>query len=969
MTGHRLAGGGAIDRDHPVTFTFNGRRLQGYAGDTLASALIANGVSLVARSFKYHRPRGIVGLGMQEPNALVQLGEGARTVPNVPATLVPLAERLVASSVNAWPSVDFDMGAVNDRLRRFLVAGFYYKTFIWPDWHLFEPLIRRAAGLGRAPDAPDPDLYAAQSAVCDVLVVGAGGAGLMAAKAAAIAGARVILAEADDRAGGSLGWTDERIDGREGREWAAAALDELAALGVRIMPRTAIVAYHDGNLLLGIEAQSGGARERLWKLRARRVVLATGAAERPLVFADNDRPGIMLADAILGYLRRYAVAPGRRALFFTNNDSAYAAAQAARDAGIDVAAIVDSRADAPAMRGVDGIPVIPGAVVTRAFGRRRVTGVEVVGPGGARRIDCDLVGLSGGWSPSVQLFSQSGGALRFDPDLACFRPDVSHQAESSCGAAAGVFDRAAGLVDGWRAGADSAAACGFTGGEAPRPIVAHGRDLVPDPLWQVPGVARKTAFVDFQTDVSLADLDLAVRENYRSVEHVKRYTTLGMGTDQGRLGNANAIGVLAELMAVSPGDVGTTRFRPPTLPSAFGPLAAGRGQGELYQPRRLLHAHDWHVGQGALFADYGWQRPDAYPRPGEDMEAASRREALAVRNAVGLFDASPIGKIALRGPDAGLFLDRVCVGTVSTLAPGRLRYGLMLDDHGTIIDDGVIARIATDEYLLHPSSGHADRIFRHLEDLRQCEWPDLDIVLQDQTGQGAVWALAGPAARRVLERAGTDIDLAPAAFPHMALRDGMVAGIAARIARVSFSGELGYEIAVPGGRSADLADALLAAGAGEGITPYGIEALEILRLEKGYIHVGGDTDSDSQPADIGMGGGVARKAVDFIGRRSLMRPASAAPDRKQLVGLTLPGSRDVLPGGAHIRSFGPDPSDGFVTSSLWSPTLERGVALALLRGGRARLGQTVTVWSEGRSWQALVTDPVAHDPSGERLRG
>lgn len=946
MSGFRLPGTAS---GRPLTFRFNGKTYVGREGDTLASALLANGVTLVARSFKYHRPRGIVGSGFDETNALVQLGTGAQTVPNQLATRVPLVDGLEARSVNCWPSLRFDIGAVNDRLSRLLGAGFYYKSFMWPGWHVFEGAIRRAAGLGRAPALPDPDNYAAQSQECDVLVVGGGVAGLAAARAASATGAHVLLVEADTRLGG-------RAD--KGDAWAAEAERALSeAPNVTILRRTTALGYYDHNLLTAIEeVDAPDLRQRFRKIRAGRMILAGGAFERPLLFAGNDVPGVMLADAIRHYLGRHGVAAGQRPLFAVNNDNAYRAAIAAKRAGLDVVGIVDLRdASGPVSeeaRGV-GIALFERHDIVRTHGRKALSAVTIRdrATGARQRLHCDVLGMSGGWSPAVQLFSQSGGTLRFDDGVGAFVPDRSVQGERSCGAARAIFARDACIADGEAAGRGGAGLVAASGTAGALPLPA----------------ASAKAFVDFQTDVTVDDLRLATRENYRSVEHVKRYTVWGMGTDQGKLSGVNGVAVLAALQGIEPGALGTTKFRPPFAPVAFGALAADQANGKLLHGRRHLPAHDWHVAQDAEFEDYDWLRPTHYPQASEAMEAAAQREAIAVRKGAGLIDSSSFGKIELKGPEADRFLDLMSVGSPSTIPVGGIRYNLLTDELGTLIDDGVVSRLGEDHFLLNASSGHAARIARWLDQWHQCEWP-LDLVIQDVTERWAVLAIAGPLARAVLEKADCDLDLSREAFPHNRIRMGAIGGVPARIQRVSFTGELCFEIGIAADYGESLASYLAACGAAEGLIPFGLEALDILRLEKGYIHVGSDTDSRTQPADIGWGKGVARKASDFVGKRSLLHPAASAPDRAQLVGLRPVDPEIVLPVGAHVIGGDPHPSQGIVTSSAFSPALRCGISLALLDGGHGRHGETVRVWSEGESWPAVVAAPGGYDPEGARLR-
>ena len=911
----RLPSGGLIDRGRTLSFTFNGEQLSAHPGDTLASALLANGRFLVARSFKYHRPRGIVAAGVEEPNALVTIGSGAATVPNLKATEVQAVDGLVARSVNCWPGPRFDVRSLHQLAAPLLGAAFYYKTFIWPDWHLFEGPIRRAAGLGQAPDAPDPDRYVHAHLRCDVLVVGGGAAGLAAAESAAASGQSVVLMEQDFVLGGVAAGT------------VAAQVAALAAMpNVRLFLGTTVFGYYDHNALAAVERLNGaGPAKRLWKIRAGRVILATGAIERPLLFPGNDRPGVMLASAMAVYLRRFGILCGRRIVIATNNDSAAETAMALSEAGAAVT-LVDARAGVPPLPGID----VRAATVIRAVsGGRRVTGVQLATRDGrdAGFVSCDAVGMAGGWSPTLHLFSQSGGALRHDPARAMFVAGAPVQAVAVTGGAAGF-----------------------------------AMDIDPTAYADPDG----RSFVDFANDVRASDIGVAAQENFVSVEHLKRYTTLGMGVDQGKTSNVNGLTLLGERTERELAAVGTTRFRPPYTPVTLGAIA-GPSVGKLYHPLRHLPAHDWHLGRGAVFEEHGgWARPTAYPAPGEPWQQAVLREVAGVRGGVGLFDSSSLGKIEVIGADAGVFLDRIYVGTASTLKPGAARYGLMLNEQGVIIDDGVFVRIAEHHYLVHTTSGGADRIAAMMEEWRQCEWPMLDVAIVQVTLDWATWTLSGPFARTTLDRAGSDIDLAR--FPHMTWQTGMVAGIPARVLRASFTGEASYEISVAADRATELGDALDRAGAADRIMPYGIEALMTMRIEKGFIHVGVDTDGTTLPGDVGMAGGVARKHSDFIGRRSLLRQDAVRPDRLQLVGLA---SAVQLPVGAHILASDtvPGDSDGHVTSSAWSPMLAAPVALALLRGGRARIGELVTLYDMGTRYQATVIAPGVYDPQGERLRG
>ncbi|WP_114952208.1 FAD-dependent oxidoreductase [Sphingosinicella terrae] len=938
-----------------LPFRFDGRALEGRDGDTLAAALLANGAGIVGRSFKYRRPRGIVGHGFAETNALVQLGTGAGSTPNLLATRIPLTSGLEARSVRGWPSAAFDVGGIVDRLSPLLSAGFYYKTFIWPHWGLFEPAIRRAAGLGHAPVQPDGDRYEARERTCDVLVIGGGVAGMAAALAAAEAGAKVVLVEADPWLGGATG--------AEGASRLAAM--ERAVVDspdIALMRRTTAVGYYDHNLVAACEeVDSPGLRQRVWKIRAGRCVLACGALERPLLFGGNDRPGVMLAESVRHYLARHGVAAGRRPLFVTASDSAYRAAIEAKQAGLDVVGLVDLR-DAPgplaeAVRTL-GIELLVGHDAVRTRTRRgRVSGLDLLDRSRGRSIEveCDLVAMSGGWTPAVQLFSQSGGRLRYEEGIGAFVPEQSVQAERSCGAARGVLDLDACIADGRSAGLWAA-----TGKEPPPVVRVEGERAA----FRLPGAAK--AFVDFQTDVTVADMQQATCENYRSVEHVKRYTVWGMGTDQGRLSAVNGIAVLAHLQGRDPGAVGTTRFRPPFAPVAFGAIAAGRPAGALFTPWKRLPAHDWHEAQGACFEDHGWLRPSHYPRGAETMAEAAARETLVVRHGVGLVDSSSLGKLELKGPDAGRFLDLVSLGSASRTAIGGARYNLLLDELGILFDDGMVARLGADHFLLTTGSAHAERTRRWLEQCLQCLWP-LDLVVQDVTGLWATFTVAGPRARSVMERTGCDVDFSRDAFPHHRIRLGEVAGAEIRIVRASFTGEISFEISVRADQATSLAEYLMLCGEADEIAPVGLEGLDVLRLEKGYFHIGSDTDSRTMPGDVGFGSAVTRKPGDFIGRRSLLHPAASASRRPQLVGLQPVDPEAVVPIGAHVVGSAPRRSRGVVTSSAFSPTLGRSLGLALVEDGRAAIGSEVELWSEGRSWRARIAERTAYDPTGARL--
>ncbi len=1002
MTGRmRLPQGGLVKRDETLSFTFNGKSYKGLAGDSLAAALLANGVHLVGRSFKYHRPRGIVSAGAEEPNALLQVGDDPRTEPNLKATQVELVAGLKAAAQNAWPSVDFDVGAVNSLAARFLPSGFYYKTFMWPAsaWKTYEHFIRRAAGLGRSPSRRDPDRYDKTFAHCDVLVVGAGPAGLAAALAAGRAGARVVLVEQDHLLGGALlSQPGTAIDGKPALDWVAAAEAELAALPeVRVLKRTVCHAAFDHNFFGLVESVTDHLpqppeqlpRKRLWKLRAKQAVFCCGAIERPMVFADNDRPGVMTASAVRSYINRYAVRPGRRAVVFTNNDSGYGAALDMEAAGIEVAAVVDTRpvpAGPLSERAEElGLRILSDSAVIAVEGKKRVRRVRIAEldaegknwVGAPQVIDCDLVANSGGWNPTVHLFCQAKGRLRWDDVHGCFVPDKAMQwGQHVAGAANGAFGLGACLREGAAAGAGAAADCGFAEASSAAPQ-AENHDFLPGRwLWLIPGeqpLGRKAKhFVDQQNDVTAADLRLALREGYSSIEHVKRYTTTGMATDQGKMGNVNAIGIVAEALDRHLPDVGVTTFRPPYTPVTFG-IFAGRDVDDLLDPVRRTPMHAWHERNGALFEDVGqWRRAWYYPREGEDMHAAVNREVKATRDSLGILDATTLGKIDIQGPDAATFLDRVYTNGWLKLGVGRCRYGLMLKEDGMVMDDGVTTRLGEQHYLMTTTSGNAAAVLAHLEDYLQTEWPDLRVYLTSVTEQFATMTLSGPNARSLLAEM-TDADLSPGALPHMAFTPGKVAGVPARIFRISFTGELSYEINVPASFGMAVWQALMTAGERYGITPYGTEAMHVLRAEKGFIIVGQETDGSVTPLDLDMGW-IVSKTKDFIGKRSLTRADMAKPDRKQLVGLLTSDPQVVLPEGAQlvekVLPQPPMPMLGHVTSSYWSPNCGRSIALALVKGGLARKGETLYApLADGRVIPCVVAEsPVFFDPEGERLK-
>ncbi|WP_210527942.1 sarcosine oxidase subunit alpha family protein [Rubellimicrobium arenae] len=971
----RVANKGLTQGARVIPFTFDGRGYSGLEGDTLASALLGEGVRLVGRSFKYHRPRGVLSAGSEEPNALVTV-EG---VPNTRATVQEIWDGMAARSQNAWPRLELDALGVNDLLAPFLGAGFYYKTFMWPRpfWErVYEPFIRRAAGLGHLSGKADGAPFEKAWAFCDLLVIGAGPAGLMAALAAGRAGADVILADEGSRMGGRLLAETDPVDGRAPHLWAESVLAELAAMpNVRLMPRTAVTGVYDGGTYGALErvglhgrARADLPQECFWRIVARRAVLAAGAIERPLAFPDNDRPGIMLAGAVRAYLNRWGVVAGPRVAVYGNNDDAHRTARDLAQAGLKVAALIDMRGEAR----VEGAayPVLTGARVTGTSGRLGLRSIRVDGLGGPRELEVDCLAVSGGWTPSVHLTCHLGAKPVWDDRLQAFRPrDGAVPGMVVAGSAAGRLTTAACLADGLRAAAE---VLGDLGRTVP-PMELPAAEDAPHAVAPFTVGEGSRQFVDFQNDVTVKDIRLSAQEGFQSVEHMKRYTTLGMATDQGKTANLPAMAVLAEALGSPVAATGTTTFRPPFVPVPIAALGAG-GQGAGFAPQRFTTSHEASVQRGAAMTEAGlWYRPSYFPRPGEaTWRQACDREVDMVRHAVGVCDVSTLGKIDIQGPDAAAFLDFVYANTFSTLPRGKVRYGLMLREDGFVMDDGTTARLGDRHYLMTTTTAAAAQVMRHLDFVAQVLRPDLDVQVLSVTEQWAQFSVAGPWSRELLQSV-VDADLSDAALPYMGCAEVEVMGVRGRVFRISFSGERAFEVAVPARHGAALWRLLVAQAESLGGGPYGLEALNVLRIEKGFI-THAEIHGRTTAFDIGMERMVS-KAKDCVGWAASRRPGLLEEDREQLVGLRPVARSGQLTAGAHL--YGRDAAatrvngQGYVTSVCWSPSFDTSLGLGFLKGGRARHGEVVRLVDAMRSVETLceVTDPVFLDPEGGRMRG
>ncbi|MCJ8339331.1 MAG: sarcosine oxidase subunit alpha [Pseudomonadales bacterium] len=1003
---NRLIEGGRIARDSQINFSYNGKTYPGFVGDTLASAMLANGIDVVGRSFKYSRPRGIVAAGAEEPNAIMQLGATEATqVPNVRATQQELFAGLVCQATNGWPNVEFDMMASLGTVGASVMPpGFYYKTFMYPKsmWNTYEKFIRKAAGLGRSPLEADPDRYDHYNQHADVVIVGAGPAGLSAALEAGRSGARVIIADEQAEFGGALLHSKQSVNGMPAMDWVASVVAELAELdNVMMLPKSTVNGYHDHNFLtihqrctdhIADRAEKNQSRQRMHRVRTKWVVLASGAHERPLVFGNNDVPGCMLADAVSTYINRYAVVPGKKLVLMTTNDGGYQAAFDWHEAGREVVAILDTRS----YQGTDtsavidrarelGIKVLTGSAVVEVQGAKRVSAVSIASlnsqgdqlAGPVSQLSCDTVASSGGWSPAIHLSCHTGSRPVWSDQVIGFIPGETVQKQLIAGAIGGTFDLQSCLAQGTRAGAEAANNAGFTVDATASGATAESvAETAPMALFHIPHPKETSRapkqFVDFQNDVTAAGIELATREGFESIEHVKRYTALGFGTDQGKLGNINGMAIAAKSMQKTIPQTGTTIFRPNYTPVTFGAIA-GRNCGELFDPKRFSAMHQWHLDHGALFEDVGnWKRPWYFPQPGESMQQSLERECLAVRDSAGVLDASTLGKIDIQGPDAREFLGRVYTNAWAKLAVGKCRYGLMCGEDGMVFDDGVTACLADNHFVMTTTTGGAARVLEWLEIYQQTEWPELEVYFNSVTDHWSTITVTGPNARKILDQVVDDIDLSNDAFKYMDWKAATVMGVPARIFRISFTGELSYEINVQANYGMRIWEAVMDKGAAYNLTPYGTETMHILRAEKGFIIAGQDTDGSVHPYDLGMGWAVSqKKPFSFIGKRGMAREDCVKEGRKQLVGLITADPKKVIPEGSQAVD---DPKQsipmtmlGHVTSSYYSACLGHSIAMAYIRNGHNRMGETVFYpQADGSAIEATICSPIFLDPKGER---
>ena len=994
----RVKTGKAIDETYRISFKFNGSTYYGFKGDTLASALLANDIHLVGRSFKYHRPRGIMSAGSEEPNAIVQLHDNtSRTEPNVRATEVEIYEGLEASSQNCWPSVNFDIGGINNFLSPLLPAGFYYKTFMWPAsfWEKYEYFIRKSAGLGKSPTEPDPDIYEHKYIHCDVLVIGAGISGIMSAKIAAKNGLKTLLVDEKPNIGGSTIYQNSdhfKINNQTSGSWLEKEINEIKKLkNLEIKTRTSVAAYHGYNFLLArenltdhlpIEQRKGKIRHKLLKIRAKKVITATGSIERPMIFDNNDRPGILLSSAIKRYADFFGVACGEKNILLTNNDSAYETAISLIQKGINVEAIVDNRekVDSKLVYEIEksNVKIFKGFTVTNTFGYKRINRISIMQLskdgqkviGSKINLKCDCLGVSGGWTPAVHLFTQSGGKLKFREEDQIFIPNTYPSDQISVGSCNGDL-----TLDDILTNTPNSLKqfLNIKNIDYENLEISSSTNKSKRNIWLLPSnkiLGKTKSFVDFQNDATAKDIKLALREGFRSIEHVKRYTTTGMGTDQGKLGNMHALGIISETTGTKMGELGTTTFRPPYTPLTFGTIV-GRSVGEYFDIFRKTPIHDWHVNNKAEFENVGqWKRTWYYPKENEDIHEAVQRESKAARESAGILDASTLGKIDIQGTDASEFLNRVYTNAWSKLAIGKCRYGLMLNEDGMVYDDGVTTRLGENHYIMTTTTGGAANVMGKLEDYLQTEWPELDVYLTSVTDHFATVSVCGPNSKKIVSKVIPELDFSDESFPHMSFKNAKIGKVNCRVMRISFTGEHSYEINIQANYGKSVWEKCMEAGKDYNITPYGTETMHLLRAEKGFIIVGQDTDATMTPIDLQMDWIVSKKKYDFIGKRSLYRSDTIREDRKQLVGLLTEDPNEVLEEGAQIvADVNKSPIEmlGHITSSYYSPNLKKSIALGVVRGGKNMIGQKLIIPMEKKNINVTVADPVFLDKENKRL--
>ena len=993
---YRLDNIGYINRDKKISFTFNGKKYFGYEGDTLASALLANGIHLVGRSFKYHRPRGFFGAGVDEPNAKVQLYKGAKTEPNANATEVELVEGLIVKSQNCWPSVSFDFGAINNLFQKFFPAGFYYKTFMWPKsfWYkVYEPIIRKAAGLGVAPLKPDPDRYEHKYEYCDVLIAGSGPSGLASALAAAKNGARVILAEDKSRFGGSLLVDEVTIGNKKGKEWADEAISQLKSMpNVIVKNRSQVFGYYDHNMMVMFERTRDHIenpnkftpRQKLWYIRAKEIVISTGSLERPLIFGNNDRPGILLSSAAKEYLKVYGVLVGRKPIIFTNNDSAYDTAIEFKKNGINPL-VVDTRTNSDSSVISEAknlnIDIKFSHGIANTKGHLKVNSA-IIGKFNSDKssyenleeVSCDCICVSGNWTPTVHLSSQSGNKLKFNETIDAFIPSQSRQKESTIGSANGSFTLKQALEDGFNKGFELSNKITNKNSKSTAPTSNERSYGEHDKFWCMPLPKNKhyKRFVDFQNDVAVSDIELAVREGFRSIEHVKRYTTLGMATDQGKTSNLNGLQLVSNIEGKIVPEVGHTTFRPPYTAVTIGTIV-GREVGKHYRPTRKSPMHEWHEKNNAVFVDAGlWLRPRYYKQGNESLEEAAKREANNVRKNVGVCDVTSLGKIDIKGPDTAEFLNRIYTNAWMKLPVGKARYGVMLREDGIVFDDGTTTRISENHFHMTTTTAQAVNVLAHLEYYLQVVWPELNVNVLSTTEQWAGAALAGPNSRELLSKLFPETNILNEALPFMGYKESDLFGVPARIFRISFSGELAYEINVESSYGTFMWEKIIEFGQEMNIEPYGTEALSTLRIEMGHV-AGSELDGRTIPYDVSLEGMLSKKK-DFIGKRSLTREAFLNPKREKVVGVIPLDKKTTIPEGSHLvkdgNAFSPNPKLGHVSASCWSVEYNNPFSLAIIQDGKNRIGEKLYAVSPLNNKNIAVEIVSSHyvDPKGERVR-